>query len=91
MGMFDSLYDATGIEWQTKAFNCELDRYQIGDRIGPPFTYQAKVLGGPRGEDSRYAYATIREGVLVEVPADRDETLPLLDYYGGWEEAPDGR
>ena len=41
--------------------------------------------------DEGYAYATIRDGVLVEVPADRDETLPLLDYYGGWEEAPDGR
>ena len=91
MGMFDSLYDATGIEWQTKALNCELDRYRIGDRIGPLFTYQAKVLGGPRGEDSRYAYATIRDGALVEVPAGRDETLPLLGYYGGWEEAPDGR
>ena len=91
MGMFDSLYDATGVEWQTKALNCELDRYRIGDRFGPPFTYQAQALGGPRGEDSRYAYATIRDGVLVAVPVDRDETLPLLNYYGGWEEPSDGR
>lgn len=91
MGMFDSLYDAEGHEWQTKALDCTLDRYQIGDDFGPPFTYQAKVLGGPRGANSRYAYATIRDGVLVEVPTDRDETLPLLDYHGSWEDAPDGR
>ena len=83
--MFDSIQDANGDEWQTKAFGCGLDVWKIGGRIrgGPPFTYQVEVLGGPRGEciDS---FATVREGVIEKVPAKRDKNLPLLDYGGAW-------
>lgn len=83
MGMFDSFYDANGDEWQTKAYGNALVNYDIGDEIpeGPPFTYQVRVLGDP--EDG-YGLATIRDGRLAEVPAERDLALPLLDYHGGW-------
>jgi len=89
--MFDSLYDVDGNEWQTKAYHNLLDNYLIGDRItaGPPFTYQVKVLGGDEPPFT-YSHATIRDGVLAAVPADRDPNLPLLDYHGGWLPAEEG-
>lgn len=82
MGMFDSLYDANGNEWQTKAFSCNLVDYRIGDRLSDAGDYQVEVLGGPR-PGSVDSFATVRAGVLAEVPADRDHSLLLLDYYGG--------
>lgn len=87
MGMFDSMYDADGDEWQTKAFHCELDRYTIGDEL--PFigtnTYQVEILGGPSNPTGYLeSYATIRGNVLTSLDDDRDETLPLLDYHGDW-------
>ena len=92
MGMFDSLYDASGVEWQTKAFACVLDRYQIGDAIldGPSCTYQVKVLGGPVPSRAIDSFATVRDGVLTAVPDDRIPSLPLLDCFGGWLAAANG-
>jgi len=85
MGMFDSFYDTVGGEWQTKALGQCLDQYGIGDAVpGPPIDYQMKVLGGPDGGPWEYAYATIREGDLASLPDERDESLPLRDYFDGW-------
>ena len=87
MGMFDSLNDAEGVEWQTKAFDCDLDRWTIGDRIATdedyPATYQVEVIGGVPWN----ALATIRDGVLVAVPTERDKSLPLVGYHGGIQES----
>ena len=90
MGMFDSLYDAQGREWQTKAYDYMLDRYKIGDRMPPPdewpdadSTYQVEVLGGDYGDHEFInLFATVRDDVLVDVPAERDPSLPLVDYCG---------
>lgn len=85
MGMFDSLYDAQGHEWQTKAYDCILARYDIGDEVPPSHgsltDYQVRVLGGP-GEGFQDSFATVRDGRLSELPADRDYSLPLLGYFG---------
>jgi hypothetical protein len=87
MGMFDSMYDRLGTEWQTKAFHCELDRYRVGDEL--PFigtdTYQVEIFGGPN-KPSEYieALATVRGNKLASIRDERDETLPLLDYHGEW-------
>jgi hypothetical protein len=86
MGMFDSLYDKDGNEWQTKAFARNLARYEIGDAISsPPIPYQVEVLGD-MGDDDQFidSYATIRDRRLAEVPADRDNSLPLLGFDGEW-------
>lgn len=94
MGMFDSTYDADGHEWQTKAYGCNLTRWHIGDLIDwdHPFdAYQVEVFGGDEthrnGQDG---WATIRDGILVAVPAQRDEDLPLVDYCGGCASVPAG-
>jgi hypothetical protein len=85
MGMFDSLYDASSEEWQTKAFDCVLAGYRVGDEM--PFigtdTYQAEVLGGKKSQFIN-SYATIRSNRLASLPDERDEDLPLLDYHGDW-------
>ena len=89
MGMFDSLHDAKGNEWQTKAFGRTLDVYRIGDpmpdivfrRPGePPEPYQLEVLGGSPITDG---YATVRKGRLASIDTIRDEALPLVSYHGG--------
>lgn len=83
--MFDSLYDRDGTEWQTKAFGCDLAGYRVGDQLpAAPFDYQLKVLGGEHHLNYLYSYATVSAGYLASVNDPRDETLPLLDYYGGW-------
>lgn len=88
MGMFDSMYDAAGDEWQTKAFYCDLDSYRVGDAmpdVDKP-DFQVEVLGG-RGTSPREfldSYATIRDGILTSINDPRDETLPLRDYFGFW-------
>src|SRR5688572_29900314 len=89
MGMFDSLFSdkqhTVANEWQTKAYDCNLDNYDVGDEMpdieayGHIQTYQVEVLGGPDDEDS---FATVSCGVLADVPADRDPSLPLFDYSG---------
>lgn len=88
MGMFDSFIDARGLEWQTKAMECLLNRYQIGDEVpGPPIDYQAEVIGGYDRESpdgSRWSFATIRGGRLAEVPCERDSGLPVQAYSSGW-------
>jgi hypothetical protein len=97
MGMFDSLYDKNGIDWQTKAFECLLTRYDIGSTItAEKLTFQVEVLGEPEPRQWPErgvcvdSYATIRDGILTEVPAARDESLPLQDYSGHWLAAPEG-
>ena len=86
MGMFDSLYDAEGNEWQTKAFGRTLHRYEVGDEItkAPPIAYQIIVLGPCASDDSDYAWATIRDGRIEAVPVERDLTLPHTNYSGDW-------
>ena len=85
MGMFDSLYDADGDEWQTKAYECLCLTWQLGDTLGRPrladdvSTYQVEVLGWPGAEDG---YATVRDDVLVTIGTDRDPSLPLVGYRG---------
>lgn len=94
MGMYDSLYDADGHDWQTKAYDCELERFQIGDRLPPTdypaTTYQVEVLGDPEPGTFIETFATIRDRVLESVPVERDESLPLIDYFGGMIAAPEG-
>lgn len=92
MGMFDSLYDAEGREWQTKAFECLLDRWDIGDEMPAAAfdDYQLEVIGGPERETHpRYSesLATVRAGRLVSVNDERDPSLPLIAYYGDWKDA----
>jgi hypothetical protein len=87
MGMFDSFYDAKGQEWQTKAYNRQLEAFELGDTVPlvPPYDlmgYQVEVLGGPYESPYEDAYATIRDGRVAQVPAERDGTLPLLNYGG---------
>lgn len=83
MGMFDSMYDAEGHEWQVKAFDRTLTQWHIGDAIETETPdFQVKVYGGRKNE-SGYTLATIRGCVLVDLPAPRDPSLPLIDYSGG--------
>jgi hypothetical protein len=83
MGMFDSVYDSQGNEWQTKAFDCALDRYEIGDLVGEStMTYQFEVFGGPRSELAREAFATVESGRISAVPTERDTAVPLVDFHG---------
>jgi hypothetical protein len=85
MGMFDSLYDAHNVEWQTKAYRCVLAVFRVGDPMPDDVafdTYQVEVLGG-RDTGFTDSFATVRDGVLASVPDPRDEALPLVDYHGG--------
>jgi len=86
MGMFDSLYDGNDNEWQTKAFACILDRFELGQTLPAPsdadvHTYQVEVLGEIDGEYVN-SFATVRDDVLRAVPAERDTTMPRVDYSG---------
>jgi len=81
--MFDSMYDARGREWQTKAFGRSLHSWRIGDTIESEVpSFQAKVLGSMEGQ-SGFTLATVRDSTLVQLPAPRDPSLPLIDYGGG--------
>lgn len=88
MGMFDSLYDDLGHEWQTKAYYCGLSAYKIGVVIPSDFpesyptTYQVEILGGEAGRSFTRSLATVRDGVLESVHDRRDVTLPLINYSG---------
>lgn len=84
MGMFDSFIDEAGHEWQTKAFERNLDVWMIGDAVpgDGAESYQVEVVGGGR-EDFRDSLATVRGGILASVDDERDPSLPLLAYYGG--------
>lgn len=87
MGMFDSMWDADGKEWQTKAFHCDLAGYRVGDEL--PFigtdTYQVEIFGGGVSNVQDIdSYATIRDNRLAAIRDERDDTLPLLDYHGDW-------
>lgn len=80
MGMFDSLYDEDGNEWQTKAFARTLAAYNIGDKMPVPEPdCQVEVYSGRRSADG---IATIRDGALFLVPDYRDVNLPLIPFYG---------
>jgi hypothetical protein len=93
--MFDSLYDVDGREWQTKAFDCNLDEYRVGDTIvgDCPATFQVEILGGEGSWPNREfidSYATVRNGVLTSAHDRRDITLPLLNYSGHLVATPKG-
>jgi hypothetical protein len=92
MGMFDSLYDQLGREWQTKALARSLNRYEIGDKVpGPPLDHQMEVIGDHNVVPPyRWAFANIRGGRLAELPVDRDPSLPVRLYSSGWESATEG-
>lgn len=85
MGMFDSLYDEAGHDWQTKAFDCVLARFKIGETMPDSSypSYQVAILGDPDGSFV-HSFATVQDCVLMSVHDERDESLPLLDYFGGW-------
>lgn len=92
MGMFDSLYDAEGREWQTYAFGRHMAVCRIGERVrgGAPFTYQVEVGRIEREGSNKFvdSFATFHDGVLAAVPDDRDIALPLLNYDGEWIKSP---
>lgn len=84
MGMYDSLYDKAGIEWQTKAFDRVLAKYRIGDRVSVKFVnFQVEIIGSEGHRRFADSYATIRDGILLSVNDARIESLPLLHYFGG--------
>ena len=84
MGMFDSFYDENGDEWQTKAMDCNLDVYDIGDRLTePPGDFQMEVIGGPLESGCEWAWVTVRGGVVAEVGVKRDPSLMAIGYSGG--------
>jgi len=87
MGMFDSFRDDKGGEWQTKALDCFLKSYRLGDEVsGPPIDYQMEVIGGRRNRDiGEWTFVTIRSGRVAEIPAERDESLPVRNYSSGWD------
>lgn len=82
--MFDSMYDADGNEWQTKAYGCDLASFRVGDALPSPeaASYQVEILGGPHDSDPIDSYATILHGVLVSINNPRNSSLPMLDYHG---------
>lgn len=87
--MFDSLRDERGIEWQTKAYDCELAVYDIGDTMpradfpaAYPHTYQVDILGATDADPYTDSFATIRDDVLTSIHDPRDEKLPRIDYGG---------
>ena len=93
MGMYDTLLAADGSDWQTKALDDPYLRdYHIGDRVdvaGPNpdcyEDYQIHVIGdSPDRPGAVWRFATIRGGCLSDVPVDRDPSLPLADYHGGF-------
>ena len=79
--MFDSMIAADGTDWQTKAFCCMLEEWNIGDKVPGVGSFQVEVLGG-EGPFVR-SCATVRDGILTAVPDDRDGALPLVGYGGG--------
>lgn len=84
MGMFDSIYDPTGVEWQTKALGNILARYEVGSEIpGPVIDYQMEVIGDDKAS-YQWSFLTVRSGHVAQVPSKRDNALPLLGFSGGW-------
>ena len=82
MGTFDSFYDEEGNEWQTKAFDCNLDDYRCGDLLPSVIgDYQVEVFGGPDGQEVD-GLAYVNADVLTNVPVERDPSLPLIGYLG---------
>lgn len=101
MGMFDSFYegsredydagiDWTSREWQTKAYDCNLDVYVVGDKmpaiIAPyPASYQVEIMGS-RKVNGEWTYphslATVIDGVLFNIDNERAHSLPLINYSG---------
>lgn len=90
MGMFDSFIAPDGQEWQTKAFDRQLDVWRVGD----PFpadgcvSFQAEVIGSEGSTlggtyRSLDAFVTVRDNVVTEIPATRDPARPLVGYAGG--------
>ncbi len=87
MGMFDTLFDAKGHDWQTKAYDCMLDVYRIGDAMPSPSasnvsTYQVEILGDPIPSIFVGSFATVKDNRLESVDDPRDERLPRVDYGG---------
>jgi len=77
MSIYDSIYDQTYTEYQSRALGKMMRSYCLGDTLPIPMSMshcQIPVFGKVTGDD----FATIRDASLVEVPADRDQTLPLI-------------
>jgi hypothetical protein len=88
MGMFDSMYDAEGHEWQTKALGRALNCWNIGDQV-PSEVPDFQVEVGRFPDPWIDAIATVRGGVLTAVPDRRHPELILIDYVGGIRQMPD--
>lgn len=85
MGMFNRLYDEEGNEWQTKAFDCSLADYRIGEEVVfDASSYQVEILGGPDNDPFQDSYATVKNGYIASVNDARDHRLPLVGYDGMW-------
>lgn len=88
MGMFDSLYDDRGREWQTKALGRGMSRFSIGDRLpGMTDSYQLEVIGRGAG----YWFATVENARLVSIDQHRNPYVRLVTYLGGHEAAKPGK
>lgn len=88
MGMFDSLYDVEGNEWQTKALGRALSSWRIGDAIPsevPDFQVEVGRFPGTWID----ALATVRGGVLTAVPDRRHPDLILISYNSGIRQMPE--
>lgn len=90
MGMFDSFYDPSGREWQTRAFDCQLHAWQVGSPFETegPQTFQVEVLGSDYSKghrtDFRDSFVTVRDGRVEAVDVPRDESLLLFNYSSGF-------
>lgn len=87
MGMFDTLRKepgAPGRGWQTKAFDCELRTFAVGDRVPRLGSFQVEILGSRTGDRGELAdsLATVVDGVLAAIDVERDAALALVDYDG---------
>jgi hypothetical protein len=74
-------------EWQTKAYDCELNHYFIGDQMPviEPYDladYQVEILGETPGTRFTDSLATVRGGVLRSIHDERDPSLPRVNYSG---------
>lgn len=82
MGMFDSLYGTRNDEWQTKALGRSMNRYVIDDPVKLLLrNCQIEVVGGP-SDRLVHRFATVRNGILTQVPDYRRPELRLVGYYG---------
>lgn len=85
MGMFDSFIDEHGRDWQTKAFDCVLARWSVGDEFRSAEThgpFQVEIYDMTDAGEWCESFAQIAGGRVVGVGVPRDASLPLLSWSG---------